>query len=79
MAHLKRSIVEVKAEENSLAHALVEANAQLDKDPNYKAYRQGWKIRQVVETLLETIGIDLLTVWGFPNYLHLRKTFGSIR
>jgi len=37
MAHRKRSIVEVQAEENCLAHALVIAIAKVDKDPNYKA------------------------------------------
>jgi hypothetical protein len=41
MAHLKRSIIEVKAEENCLANALVIAIAKLTNDPNYKAYRQG--------------------------------------
>ena len=38
MAHLKRSIVEVKTEENCLAHALVIAVAEAENDPNYKAY-----------------------------------------
>ena len=32
MAHLKRSIVEVKAEENCLAHALIIAIARVDND-----------------------------------------------
>jgi len=41
MAHIKRSIVEVKAEENCLAHSLIIAIAQVDKNSNYKAYRQG--------------------------------------
>ena len=66
MAHLKRSIVEEKAEENCLAHALVIAIAKVDNDPNYKAYSQGRKIRQVVQTQLETTGIDL-TVRGSLN------------
>jgi len=67
MAHLKMSIVEVKAEENCLAHALVISIAKVDNDPYYKAYGQGRKIRQVVQTLLETTGIDLSTGRGFPN------------
>jgi hypothetical protein len=33
MAHLKRSIIEVKAEQNCLAHALVIAIAKLNNDP----------------------------------------------
>jgi hypothetical protein len=43
MAHLKRSIVEMHAEENGLAHALVIAVAKLTNDPNYKQYRMGRK------------------------------------
>jgi hypothetical protein len=43
MAHLKKSIVEVKAETNCLAHALIIAVAKVTNDPNYKAYRQGRK------------------------------------
>ena len=59
MAHLKRSIVEVKAEENCMAHALVIAIARVNNDPNYNSYRRGYKIRSVVQNLLETTGINL--------------------
>jgi hypothetical protein len=38
MAHLKRSIFEVKSERNCLAHALIIAVARIT---NYRAYRQG--------------------------------------
>jgi len=69
MAHLRRSIVEVKAEENCLAHALVTAIANVNKDPNYKAYIQGRKIRPVLQKQLETTGIDLSVS---------RNTFGSV-
>ena len=55
MAHLKQSIMEVKSEENCLAHALIIAISRLDKDPNYKAYRQGRKVRPLVRNPLETI------------------------
>jgi len=51
MLHLKSSIVEVRAEVNCLAHALVIAIARLNNDPNYKAYRQGLKIRPVVHQI----------------------------
>ena len=44
MVHLKRSIVEVKAEDNCLAHVLVIAFAKVDADPNYDAVRKGRKI-----------------------------------
>jgi hypothetical protein len=59
MAHLKRSIIEVKAETNCLVHALIIAIARITKDPNYKAYMQGRKIHQVVDNLLWTTGINL--------------------
>ena len=35
MAHLKRSVVEVKATENCLAHALIIAIAKADNNPMY--------------------------------------------
>jgi hypothetical protein len=41
MAHLKRSIVEVKAKESCLAHALIIIITKLTNYPNYKAYIQG--------------------------------------
>jgi len=41
MAHLKTSIVKVKAEENCLAHALLISIAKVENDPDYNAYRQG--------------------------------------
>jgi len=77
MAHLKTSIVEVKEEENCLSHAFVRSIAKVENDPDYKAYRQGRKIRQVVQTLLETTSIDLSNGAGILELV--RKTFGSIR
>ena len=59
LAHLKRSVIEVKAENNCLAHALIVAIARLEKDPNYQTYRKRNKIRSVVARLLEATGIDL--------------------
>jgi hypothetical protein len=67
MVHLKRSTVEVKAENNCLAHALIIAIARVTNDPNYKAYRQGRKIRPLVDRLLETTGIDLKDGGGIPK------------
>jgi len=40
MAHLKRSIVEVKTEQKCLAHILVTAIPKGDKDPNYDDFRK---------------------------------------
>jgi len=67
MAYLKSSIVEVKAEENCLAHALLIAIARVDNDANYKAYRQGRQIRPVVQALLKETGIDLNSGGGIPE------------
>jgi hypothetical protein len=39
MVHIKRSIIEVKAEKNCLAHAQIIALAKATSDPNYKTYR----------------------------------------
>jgi len=75
MAHLKRSIVELKAEENCLAHALVIAIAKVHKDPNYKAYIQGRKICHVVQTLLETTGVDLSKGARIPKLVRFQEHF----
>jgi len=75
MAHLKRSIVEVRAEENRLAHALIIAIARLHNDPNYTSYRKGFKIRPVVDQLLETTGIDLKSGGGILELTRLQVHF----
>jgi hypothetical protein len=36
----KRSVVEVKAEENCLAHAIVLAIAKLNNHPNYESFKK---------------------------------------
>jgi len=69
MAHLKRSVVEVKATENCLAQALIIAIAKAENDPDYKAYRQGRKILPVVQKLLAKTGIDLSGGGGIPELI----------
>ena len=59
MALVKHSIIEVKAETNCLAHALIIAIARLTMDPNYAVYRHGWKISPVVQHLLQSTVINL--------------------
>jgi len=59
MAHLKRSIVGVKAKGNCLANALIISIEKSTNDPNYKGHIQGYKIRPVADHLLATTGIDL--------------------
>jgi len=75
MAHLKQCIVEVKAEENCLAHALVIAIARLENDPKYNSYRRGCRIRHVVQNLCETIGIHLSTGAGIPELVRFQEHF----
>jgi hypothetical protein len=75
MAQLKSSIVEVKAENNCLAHALIVAIARGTNDPNYKAYIQGRKIPTVVDLLLETTGIDVKDDGGIPELIKYQKHF----
>jgi len=79
MVYLKRSIVQVKAESNCLAHALVIAKAKVDGDPNYNSYRCGSKIRPVVDSLLETTGIDLSRGGVVPELMRFQKHFKEYR
>ena len=59
MARLKASVVEVKAEDNYLAHALIIAILKGGNNPNYTSYRDGRKVHRVVLNLLFKTGIDL--------------------
>jgi len=79
MAHLKTSVVEVKAKEKCLAYALVIAVAKLTNDPNYKAFRQGRKIRPKVDRLLEITGIDLTNGGGIPELTRFQEHFIDYR
>ena len=67
MAHVKHSIIKVKSETNCLAHALIIAIARFTNDRNYISYRDGYRIRPVVQSLLETTGIDLKKGGGIPK------------
>jgi len=79
MAQLKKCIVGVKAEENYLVHALLIAVTKVDNDINYKTYRQGRKIRSVVQTFLPGAGIDLTKGRGFSNSFDSKIVFGTTR
>ena len=54
---------------------MVIAIAKVDNDPNYKAYIQGRKIRPVVQTLLETIGINLSNGAEIPEIVRFQEYF----
>ena len=73
IAHLKSSIVEVKAEENCLAHALIIPIVRVEIDPNY---RKGRKIRPIVQALLQQTGFDLTNGRGSPNLTVSRTLSG---
>jgi len=74
MVHL-RSIVEVKAKNNCLAHALVIAKAKVDNDPNYNSYRRGCKIRPIVDRLLGTTGLNLSAGGRIPELMRFHEHF----
>jgi len=74
-AHVKKSIIKVKTKTNCLAHALIIAIARLTNDPNYKSYRRGYRIRPVVQHLLETTGIDLQNGGGNPQIQRFQDHF----
>jgi len=75
MAHVKHSIINVTAESNCLAHALIIGIARLTKDPNYKAYRQGRKILPEVQHLLQTTGINLENGGGIRKIQQFQDHF----
>ena len=75
LAHLKKSIVQVKAETKCLAHALIIAIAKVTKDPNYKAYMQGRKIYPKVDQLLAAKDISLDNEGGIPEFERFQDHF----
>jgi len=77
MTHLKKSIVEVKAKENCLAHALVIAVAKVTNNPNYKSYRKGWKILPKVRELLQASVVDFSRGEESQNYRNFSATCQS--
>jgi hypothetical protein len=59
MAHVKNSIIEVKAQNKLSGPRINYCHCTVTKDPNYEAYRKGRKILPEVQHLLQTTGIDL--------------------
>jgi len=62
-----------------LVHALVIAKFKVDGDPNYNSYRRGYRIRPVVNSLLETTGIDLSRGRGVPELMRFQEHFKEYR
>jgi hypothetical protein len=56
-------------------HATKIAIAKAEKHPNYASYRDGRKIRPVVQKLLAKTGIDLSGGGGFPEILKFKEHF----
>ena len=75
MAHIKKSIVEVKTESNCLSRAIIIAIVRLENDSNSKSYRDSWKIRPVVRNLLKTTGFELTNGTGLPELAKFHKHF----
>ena len=48
---------------------------KVENDADYKAYIKGRKIRLVVQTLLETTGIDLSNGAGIPEFVRFQEHF----
>jgi len=75
MSAIKRNIVVVKAAFLCMAHALVIAIANVNSDPKYKSYRNGYGLYKPVEDLLKASGVDLSNGGGleelqqFQDYL----------
>ena len=73
--HTSKSIIQVKATENCLAHALIIAIARVDNDSNSESYRKCWKIRPVLRDMLEKTGIDLSSGAGIPGLATFQEQF----
>ena len=79
MAHVKHSIINVKAKTNCLVHALNIPIARLTKDPNYKAYWQGRTIIPEVQHLLQTTGINLDNGGGINEIQQFQDHFSEYK
>jgi len=79
MAHLKRSIVQVKTKEYCLAHTLFIAGARVKNDPNYQAYRKRRKILPKVSEQLQTSGFDLSREGGISELRDFQRNLSQYR
>lgn len=77
--HLKRSIVGVKVEDNSLAKALLIAFARVINQPDYKACRKGGNILPKVCELLQATVFDLSRVGGIHELQAFQQHLSGYR
>jgi hypothetical protein len=64
---------------NCVAHALIIAIAKITNDPDYTAYRKGRKIRQVVDNLIATTGINIHNGGGIPELEKFQDHFNQYK
>jgi len=62
---IKKNVVKVKAGFLCLAHALIIAMTRVNGDPKYELYRDGKALKQFIQDILSTSGIDLTNDVGF--------------
>jgi predicted Zn-dependent protease len=82
MARIKRSVVQIRAERDCLAHALVVAIARVTNDPEYRKYSDGrnkMKILSKVTELLRATGIDLDGGGGIPELQAFQRHLSQFR
>jgi len=65
----------VKSSDICLAHAIIIAIANVENNPDYKAYRKGRKIRPVVQKLLAETGLDLSKGGGISELIKFQENF----
>jgi hypothetical protein len=82
IARIKRSVVQIRAERDCLAHALVVAIARVTNDPEYRKYSDGrnkMKILSKVMELLRATGIDLDGGGGIPELQAFQRHLSQFR
>jgi len=73
LSAIKKSIVKAKVLFLCLVHALIIAMARVNGDPKYKSYRDGKALKQPVQDLLNSSGVDLIRSGGFQELEHFQN------
>jgi hypothetical protein len=56
-----------------LAHALIIVVAQVNGDPKYKSYRNGYELEKPVDELLKSSGVDLSNGGGLEEFKQFQE------